>query len=451
MVGAQARECREQLRDALALVQVPEAADERTALDRGRRRVGQRPGGMRDPPDRPVEAGLARAALDVAGVDDQAGGGREHVAGERELLRPRLPERRDAALDDPEREQAPGEAVPALHRVEVAPRVAAGERQSGDEVVEHELVQDDDAGPRRERLRDPAVGLRVVADVVEREVRGGKAAEAPPAARRHDLDPLRELGQEQRAVVGHARPRRRQRRVVGDLHASSLSIALSQVTCSASALPARPQARASSSPIASAAATAVHRRLDDAARLAVADDVERPAGIGRRHHRLLGQEGLERDHPEVLVDRRVEDRAAAGVEVCQLRLGDAAGEADAPVREPLEPLAVRPLARDDERRRPASPPPRSAGRSASRGRGGRRRRRTARMPPCGRRAPAAGAGAPRRPGRSSAAAGRRRSGRSRTACAPRRAPTRSSRCTRRRVARSSADSENCPSSVRSSS
>ncbi len=37
-------------------------------------------------------------------------------------------------------------------------------------------------------------------------------------------------------------------------HASSLSIARSQVTCSASALPAFPQARASSSPIASAPA-----------------------------------------------------------------------------------------------------------------------------------------------------------------------------------------------------
>src|SRR5439155_13496555 len=115
--------------------------------------------------------------------------------------------------------------------------------------------QDDDAGAGGECAGDPAVRLGVVADVEERDVRFRGASEA---ARPCDLDveALLELGEQQRAVVGDARARRGQRAVVGDLHASSLSIARSHVTRSASALPARPHARASSSPIASAAATA---------------------------------------------------------------------------------------------------------------------------------------------------------------------------------------------------
>ena len=133
---------------------------------------------MRDPPDRPVVAGLARALLDVARVDDQPVGEAQHLAGEREVLRPRLPERRDAVVEHAVREQASGEPVVALHRVEVAGGVAPREREPGDEVMEDELVQADDARPAPERLDDPAVRLRVVADVVERDV-------APTGARRN--------------------------------------------------------------------------------------------------------------------------------------------------------------------------------------------------------------------------------------------------------------------------
>ena len=46
------------------------------------------------------------------------------------------------------REQAAGEAGVALHRVEVAVAVAAAERDAGDEVVEDEVVEDDDARAR---------------------------------------------------------------------------------------------------------------------------------------------------------------------------------------------------------------------------------------------------------------------------------------------------------------
>src|SRR5581483_2389934 len=48
----QARERCQQLRDALALVQVSEAAEERLSAYRGGGGPGERPGGMRDPPDR---------------------------------------------------------------------------------------------------------------------------------------------------------------------------------------------------------------------------------------------------------------------------------------------------------------------------------------------------------------------------------------------------------------
>ena len=51
----------------------PNAADERRALDgRSGCELRHRPGRMRDPPDRALEAGLARALLDVVRVDDRA-------------------------------------------------------------------------------------------------------------------------------------------------------------------------------------------------------------------------------------------------------------------------------------------------------------------------------------------------------------------------------------------
>ena len=52
--------------------------------------------------------------------------------------------------------------------------VLAADRDPGDEVVDDEVVQDDDAGPPPQRVDDPAVRVRVVADVVERDVRGDR-------------------------------------------------------------------------------------------------------------------------------------------------------------------------------------------------------------------------------------------------------------------------------------
>src|SRR5581483_6092592 len=60
------------------------------------------------------------------------------------------------------------------------------------------------------------------------------------------------------------------------------------------------------------------------------------------------EERLEGDHAEILVDRCVEDGAAARVQVGELLFGDATGEADTAVRQPLQPLTVGPLARDHD-------------------------------------------------------------------------------------------------------
>src|SRR6185437_9618044 len=124
--------------------------------------------------------------------------------------------------------------------------VAAGEGDPRDQVMEHELVQDDDSVSPLECLHDPPVLDRVVADVVQVDVRLRRPAE-PAGAGDDYVHPFSERRQEQRRVVGDPRPRRRQRRVVGDPHQlSSLSIVVSQVTRSAISLPARPQAAASS-------------------------------------------------------------------------------------------------------------------------------------------------------------------------------------------------------------
>ena len=114
----------------------------------------------------------------------------------------------------------PDDAGVALHRVQVAIGVAAAERHSGDEVMQDEVVEDDDAWPPPQRVDDPAVRVGVVSDVVERDVR---PARRPPRSTSDDddLQPLLERRQQQRAVVGDPRPLGRKRRVVGDLHEPS--------------------------------------------------------------------------------------------------------------------------------------------------------------------------------------------------------------------------------------
>ena len=116
----------------------------------------------------------ARALLrDVVGMHDQPVRVVEDDAGEREALGLGLPEQRQQVVEDAEPEQPPGDAEVALHRVEVAAAVAAADRDPRDQMVQHELVHDDDAGALPERVDDPAVRVGVVADVVERDVGGG--------------------------------------------------------------------------------------------------------------------------------------------------------------------------------------------------------------------------------------------------------------------------------------
>ena len=133
--------------------------------------VRRGPRRMRNAPDRTVVAARANAFLDVARVDDHARRAVEHLVAEREVLGPHLPQRRDATVDDAQSEQPARDARVAFHRVEVARVVLAPEREARDEVVEHEVVQHDDARLAAQLFDDPAVHLRVVADVVESDVR----------------------------------------------------------------------------------------------------------------------------------------------------------------------------------------------------------------------------------------------------------------------------------------
>ena len=68
---------------------------------------------------------------------------------------------------------------------------------------------------------DPAVRLGIVADVVERNVSVGMSTTRTGD---DDIDVLLKSGEEQGRVVGDSRVRRRERRVVGDLHPSNLSM-----------------------------------------------------------------------------------------------------------------------------------------------------------------------------------------------------------------------------------
>ena len=82
------------------------------------------------------------------------------------------------------RQQATGDAGVALHGGEITVAVLPADRQSGDEVMEDEVVKDDHSRPASQRVHDPAVRLRVVANVVERDIGGNR----PRPAATHDCD-----------------------------------------------------------------------------------------------------------------------------------------------------------------------------------------------------------------------------------------------------------------------
>ncbi len=148
---------------------------------------------------------------------------------ERKVGGTRFPERGYPLVQDAVREQAADDAVLVLHRVEVGVSVAPAHSHPRDEVVKHEVVEDDDTGISAKRIDDPGVCIRVVTDVVERHVR---SPGSPPAPTPHDCDvePLAEGREKKRAVVGDAALLRRHRAEVGNPHERSLAIARSQVT-----------------------------------------------------------------------------------------------------------------------------------------------------------------------------------------------------------------------------
>ena len=209
-------------------------------------------------------------------------------------------------------EQPPDDAALALHRVEVAVAVAAADR----EARRRDGGGRSRAGRRRpaapQRLDDPAVRVRVVADVVDGEV-GVARRPCPPrlttttsSRRRAPAGAARSSRRSPsaRAASGRStRPSREQPRDVsvpghrrGDLAACPAE------RCASSGWSRSHAAARASSRRVGAATSPVAPSVDD---------LERPAGVGRRDHRLLGEERLVRDHAEVLVDRRVVDGEAA--------------------------------------------------------------------------------------------------------------------------------------------
>ena len=147
----------------------------RRGLDRGDRDLPRR---HRDPPHGAGEAELAHPLLREVRVDDDPGRGLDDPHRQREVGGAVRPQRLEQAVDDAVCEQPSDDALLELHRVQVAVRPAAGDGHPGDEVVQNDVVQDDDARTLAERLDDPAVRVRVVADVVERDV---AAARGTPA------------------------------------------------------------------------------------------------------------------------------------------------------------------------------------------------------------------------------------------------------------------------------
>ncbi len=148
MTAANEGEGLDELREALAGVEMAEASEERAALDLRGRASGERPRRMRNPRDRPVVARATRTFLDEVRVHDECRRAREHLARERKLVGIRLPWRRHAAVEHAVREQAAWNPSVPLHRGEIARPVLAADCQPGDEMVEDEVVQDDDPGRR---------------------------------------------------------------------------------------------------------------------------------------------------------------------------------------------------------------------------------------------------------------------------------------------------------------
>jgi len=127
--------------------------------------------------------------------------------------------------------------VAALHRVQVAVPVAAADRQAGDEVVQDEVVQDDDARLLAERVHDPAVRVRVVADVVEADVDVARPKATAPADR-DDIDAWIDRTQQDLAAGKKANPEpNAQRAIAAACHKAIASVTAATERCQAGPRP----------------------------------------------------------------------------------------------------------------------------------------------------------------------------------------------------------------------
>ena len=153
-LGADAGERLEELRHALARVDVPECADQRVARDSAAgANSGTGHAGMRDVEDVPFVAGALARGRRRSASGRRGPCASESTSPQREVLRAGLPERREPLVEHAVREQPADDAVLALHRVEVAVAVASPDGHVRDQVVDDEVVEDDErpafAGARR--------------------------------------------------------------------------------------------------------------------------------------------------------------------------------------------------------------------------------------------------------------------------------------------------------------
>ena len=180
--------------------------------------AGNGPGRMRNDADRPLVPGGAGLVAHELRVDDESSRVIENERGEREVGRPRLPQRRHPLVDHAVREQSSDDAVLALHEIEIArhgrddrascPRRGGGARSRG----ERRLPARDAVRRRSTRAR-PDCSRRGRARCPSR----GEAASRPRRTT-STSHRSRSAGSEQRGVVGDPGLLGRHRAEVGDLH-----------------------------------------------------------------------------------------------------------------------------------------------------------------------------------------------------------------------------------------
>jgi hypothetical protein len=146
---------------------------------------------------RPRIPGRTHLALGVCGVDGHAPREVEGLADQREPVRLGFPERRLEPCERALGLESRLDASVTLDCGQVSLPVSAAEGENGDQPVESDFVQYDEAGTATERVVDPTVPLRVVAELVERDVRGRMRTIGP---REDDVDTPFERRQEKRAV-----------------------------------------------------------------------------------------------------------------------------------------------------------------------------------------------------------------------------------------------------------